>query len=120
MKYDISTAILTHTGEPVKATRETDADGNLIGPDMTVKDILELACINPPQDEQSDGEKKHQIYRLLQKIHAADDVIELTSEEVTKLKRYVGGVSNVIVTGFVFDFLENPISEPQNSDEDEG
>ena len=85
---------------------------------MTVRTIVSGALQAPLQsDGKMDVKQREALFDLLMKIHG-DPVVELESEEITKLKNRIVQVGfNNVLTGQVLKILEgkpNPL-EPQAS-----
>lgn len=100
MKYSVTQFLTAFDGQVIK-------DGPLPeSPPAQLKKTLEVACINANPQEFNTGEQKYSVYKLLQKIHVAEEEVDLTSEEVTLLKRLVGGCYPVAIVGVVYDILE--------------
>ncbi len=104
MKYDLSKKLLSFSGEPIKFTESGKAEGE----ECTIKSALQLACVSCTNPEYTKtGVKKYEVYKLLQKVHAADGLQEFSAEEVTMLKTLVADFFNVAVQGALWDFLED-------------
>lgn len=101
MKYDLRKTLMAFNGDPIKLSSKEDAE------DCTVKAALELACVNCANPEYTKtGAKKYEVYKLLQRVHAADEIEEFSAEEVTMLKTLVADFFPVSIVGAVWDILE--------------
>jgi len=100
MKYDLTQTLKAFDGRDI-----TDVTS---GAEVaaTVRLTLERACINCDPRAHASGDEKYKIYKLLQKIHAAEVEVELTVEEVSLLKTIVGEVYPVAVVGPIYEVLE--------------
>lgn len=121
MKHNLLRPLFNYKGEPF--TREMpNPDGPApIKVQMTLRDILEQACIMASPQKYSTSEKKVEVYRLLKKIAAAEPFAILVAEDVVLLKALVGDQMTVAAVGAVFEMLDNPKTDneapplPQNS-----
>lgn len=107
MKYDLSLIMRTFAGIPFAQPR-SEADGSTAQVHMTLKDMLENALVNADPQEFNTGEKKYEIYRLLQRIHGAEKEVNFSVEEVATIKKVVGKNMTVTAVGAIFDALESP------------
>lgn len=87
-----------------------DLDGNPIENDkkpFTLKaaSINALLIVNP--NEQQTGEEKVKAFSLAMRINDAKGPVELTVEEVAKLKDIIGKSYGPIVVGRAYTLLEN-------------
>ena len=73
-------------------------------PAMTLKDVIINAILTPLKDD--DEKKKIEKYGLFKKLMVAEDEIDLTSEEISLLKRVVGLLSPQLIAGQVHEMLE--------------
>src|SRR5688572_31896879 len=74
MKHNLKIVLINFAGMPF-----------VDGPDkqpLTLQMVLENACCAAPAQEFGTGDKKHEVYKVLEKVHAADPFAELTAEEV--------------------------------------
>lgn len=104
--------ITTLDGEPVTGDR---------GKPMTIGDAALLALTATAQNESPDGLEKFRRYELAKKLKMLLEV-DLSPEEVAKLKERVGAIFNVVVVGRVWDALdgkEGPVDGPQFAVKDE-
>lgn len=117
MKHNLIRPLVNFKGEPF--LREVpNPDGthlNLQVP-LTLKDLLEQACVNASPQKYSTGDKKMEVYALLKKVSAANPFAQLTAEDVALLKTLVGDAASVVAVGAVFELLENPLTSVPNED----
>jgi len=111
MKYDISIQMRSYNGAPF-IQKIAGADGSITDLLMSLKDMLENALVNPDPQEFSTAEKKLEIYRLLQKIHAAESEVNLSAEEVSLIKKIVAKNMTITAMGAIYDALESPKANP--------
>lgn len=100
MKFDLNCPLLNYSGQ---AFTKPGSDES-----MTLKSILESACLNANPQKYDTGEKKMRIFGLLMKIHKSDRV-DLTVEELVILKDLVGEQLTISAVGAVYSALENPV-----------
>lgn len=112
MKHNLTIPLLNFNGSVFVAPGPADKDGKPTTMPMSLKSVLENACVNANPHEFSTGDQKMQIFQLLLKVHAAAPYAELSAEDVTLLKRLVGSQATVTAVGAVFTALENPAQEP--------
>lgn len=75
--------------------------------DIVLSDICTNACFAVVEtDKQLNGSQKYELYRLGNKI-AGGGEIDVTAEEVSKLKERVGQAYTQLVVGLTFDLLED-------------
>lgn len=101
MKIHISQPLKSYTGEVI---RTGDGESEV----ATLKSTLEIALVNAKGD---DGDRKYELYKLLQRIHAAEDTVEISAEEISTLKKLVGPMFGTVVIGAVFDALEGRVTQ---------
>lgn len=105
MKYDVSIIMRSYTGAPF-VQPNPGPDGEILH--LTLKDMLESSLVNADPQEFNTGEKKLEIYRLLQKIHSAKTEVNLTVEELATIKKIVAKNMTVSAYGAINDVLESP------------
>jgi len=102
MLYDLTHKLCDHRGKPI-----TDiVDGKPT--EFTLGAALERAAMfggNP----QTTAQQKFEQYKLAQKL-ASSDHVELTAEEVSRLKELTGAMFTPIAVGAVWTALENPLT----------
>ena len=101
MKYDVTQELMLFNGQTAKMN-----DGE-VQRDMTLRDAIEIACLNAPNDIVKTGEQKHKLFQVLDRVHSAEDVTELSAEEVTLVKRVAGELFTVALVGAVYKALES-------------
>lgn len=84
-------------------------DGKIVdtGTKLTLRKVCtEALMLNNPQ-ESVDGEEKFKRYQLALKVNiSVTDEVDLSTEEITKIKRLVGASYGTGVVGPAFDMLE--------------
>lgn len=95
MKYQLDAPLVNIDGK----TPMTDATGAA----LTFKVICSLALIQATDKE---GEQKYKAFALAVKLETAVDSVELSAEEVARLKRLIGELMPPIVVGRMYDLLE--------------
>lgn len=102
MKYDFTTVVKDLSGVSIK---------NEKGEELTLKYATQNALFAMTQEDSgTTGEEKYTRYRLASKVNK-DGLVDLRSEDVTKLKERIGKAYGPLVVGFAFDFFESPIIE---------
>jgi len=103
---DFNTPMMSIDGKPI--TDEKGAAGT-----VTLKKIaLEALLTGFPDETTLPGEEKAKRYVLAVKIAAADGKLELTSEEVTMLRKVVGKGYGPLVVGQVWKIID-PATMPK-------
>jgi len=88
-----------------KAIRDGEAE-------LTLRSVTVNALMTLLPDERSlGGEEKARRYTLGMKIHKAKEPLELKAEQVTLVKKCVGGVYTPLVVGQAFHLLDNDTGE---------
>lgn len=118
MKHNLIRPVVNFKGEPF--TKEMpNPDGTVGGGPvkvpLTLRDLLEQACINANPQKYSTGEKKMEVYKLLKKVSAAEPFTVLVAEDVVLLKALVGDSMSVVAVGAVFEMLDNPLTVIPNA-----
>ena len=99
MKIDVTQKIKGIDGRKALPNSETMKD-------LTLKDV----CINSilaPEEKQKDSKKKYTDYEIFVKLRDAKKEVELSAEEISRIKEKGAVVLGVLVMGQVFDMLEN-------------
>lgn len=109
MKHNMTVQVLSYTGKPFMGPPATEGGEPV---PVQLKDLLIDACLNADPQEYGTGDKKIQVYKLLDKIYRADPTVDLSSEEVTLLKNLAGKRCTVAAVGAIFELLENPTAKP--------
>lgn len=94
MKYQLATQLLNLDGSPIKGPT-----GDII----TFKTVC-VACLVQAQDKAT--EDKVAAFKLAVKIETAKKEVELSAEEVSRIKRLVGETMPVVIVGRVHEILE--------------
>jgi len=91
--------------------------------ELKEKDIvvtLETVVVNAlltqdPNDTTVTGTEKAKRFTLAMKIHdTKDSQVDITAEEISKIKELVGKYYTALVVGRVYDLLEQKIEEVKN------
>jgi len=97
MKFNFDVPLEGLDGKPVK------------GDDKKVI-MLKSTCINSllanVPNEKFDGEEKLKRFLLAQRIEIAEKEIEITAEEITKIKECAGKAMGILVSGSIWFMLE--------------
>ncbi len=116
MKYDLNQPLVNYNGQLF--TRPVIVDGQAVVENgkakqepLTLKNVLESACLNADPNQYSTGTQKMVVFNVLMKVHKADPVADLTVEEVALLKDLVGKQVTVNAVGVVYAALEKPLAE---------
>jgi hypothetical protein len=96
MKVNVDQGLTSYNGEPMTENAAEDS------PPATLKAVLVQACL---MAQESSGDQKYRVYQLLKRIDAGGEV-ELSAEDVSKLKALVGQSYPVGVVGPVWSVLE--------------
>jgi len=95
MKVKISTVLLGIQGEELKA------EG---GHKLLLKDIMINAILTPIQDDKE--QQKWLKYEIFKKIRDAKDIVELTVEDVSLIKKAIGKLSPPLIYGQCVELIE--------------
>ena len=98
MKIDITQKIKGLDG--IKALPNPDTKCDLILKDVCINSIL------APEEKQSDAKKKYTDYEIFVKLRDATKEIDLSSEEISRIKEKGALVLGVLVYGQIVDMLE--------------
>lgn len=109
MRYDLNQPLLNYNGQLF--TRPVVVDGQTKQEPLTLRDVLESACLNADPNQHSTGTQKMVIFNVLMKVHKADPVADLTAEDVALLKELVGKQITVAAVGMVYAALEKPLTD---------
>ena len=72
---------------------------------LTLKDVS-INAILAPEEKQKDGKGKYTDYEIFIKLRDAKKEVELSSEEISRIKEKGAVVLGVLVYGQVHDYLE--------------
>ncbi len=116
MKYDLNQPLVNYNGQLF--TRPVIVDGQAVVENgkakqepLTLKNVLESACLNADPNQYNTGTQKMVIFNVLMKVHKADPIADLTAEDVALLKELVGKQVTVAAVGVVYAALEKPQTE---------
>ena len=98
MKINIAQQIKGPDG--IKALQNSETQKDLTLGDVCINSIL------APEEKQSDAKKKYTDYEIFVKLRDAKKEIELSAEEISRIKEKGALVLGVLVMGQVFDMLE--------------
>jgi len=80
--------------------------------DLTIVEACKNALL--VADEKSTGQDKYTAYKIATKLDTAKNhTVELTAEEITKIKEAIGKYMFPMVVGLVWDALEGVEDEPE-------
>lgn len=96
MKINLDYQFLNMEGEPEQR------NGKL----LTMRRVCSLALGAPIEKENIDGEEKYSRFRLIERILGAGLEIELTPEEVVKIRQLVGKVFSTWYSGQAWKLTE--------------
>jgi hypothetical protein len=111
MKVNLKTPLLSIKGEPMKE-QEVDAQGNVTSTkEIEVKELLLRALtITTKKDEERSNKEKY--FALAVKVlQHKEDVIDLESDEVSRIKEKCAEVFDIWVMGQLFLILEGKTLE---------
>ena len=109
--------------KPVSKTKSQEAIMN-IKLDVTLKDIVTgkniedkegvvnlkkislNACLLPSDKDKNEGGEKYKLYELAKKISESKDEIDLSIEEIAKIKERIGYFYGANVVGQAYDLFE--------------
>lgn len=94
MKYQLATPLTNIDGSPIKSPT---------GESVSFKTIC-VACLVQAQDK--GPEDKVAAFKLAVKIETAKKEVELTAEEVTRIKRLIGESMPVVIVGRMHELLD--------------
>jgi len=106
-KIDVTQKLVGLDGEPLKDQKQED---------LVLRSICENALLGMNPKEQIAGEEKMARYALAMKIHKYDEV-DLSAEEITKIKKIVGDSYAPLVVGRAWEILD-PKGEPEGKPEE--
>jgi len=98
MKIDITQKILGVNGTTPLLNQETKCN-------LTLRDVS-INAILAPEEKQSDAKKKYTDYEIFVKLRDATKEIDLSSEEISRIKEKGALVLGVLVYGQIVDMLE--------------
>jgi len=105
----LSNIIKYLVSDPIKTVEELKDQQKNVN-DTILKDVILKSIETYPQLETQKGmksEEKFKLFSLAQKISEADTEIELTVEEITKIKTAIGDVyKSILIVGQAFNYLE--------------
>lgn len=98
MKLDVSRVLLSLNNEPLKLPDSTNA---------TLKWAAVEALMSTPTNETLAAAEKVTRFKLAQKVQNAEALVELSIEDVAKIKDLIGKFFPVNVTGASYDLIES-------------
>ncbi len=96
MVININQAITNLEGKPFEEN----------GKEFNLKDSLVNALFHDDAKEALPGADKMKKYNLAKKIYKAEEEVELSHEEIVKIKEYVGKLYVTAVTGAIYELLD--------------
>lgn len=114
MKVPITTVLHDIEGIPLRDAKVTDSEGKVLRAERDF--TLRKACTEALQamnlsGDTPDGEERFKRYQLAIRIMAEDEP-DLSSEDITKLKRLIGLSFGTIVVGRAYELLDPTPSKP--------
>lgn len=100
MKINMKQNILGFNGDPIVKSEEDTTP-------VELGESLIMACVNANPQSHTDPAEKVKIYRIMQRIHDAEEA-ELEAEDIVLLKALVGEIYGIAMVGPIYDILENP------------
>jgi len=113
MKVNFSTVLRDIRGdkEPIKETPDSP-DGKIKGKDFTLAAACCTALLNQYQDEQNlAGTEKAKRYKLATKVVDGGEQ-DVSSEDITELKKLIAKAFGPLVVGQAFDILDPEAKPP--------
>jgi len=77
------------------------------GKELSVKDICINALLTASSND--NGDAKFNDYELFKRIKESGDVVDLSAEEVVRIKTKVGEIYQPLVVGQVYEILEGKL-----------
>lgn len=71
-----------------------------------LKDALTNACLMTFEGDKPNGDEKYQRYKLANKLDRATDYVDLTAEEISRLKKLCGMIYTTTAVGAIWEALE--------------
>lgn len=97
MKVNIKRQILN-----IATGKTIDNDGD----PLTLKDVMMNALMIGPEGEKQTGEDKYKLYELAEKVSKTKTELELTTDEISNIKKRIGAIYGVNVVGQAYNMLE--------------
>ena len=103
MKKDLNKKLLLFTGQPIMTDDNRLEDQE----ELTVRRVLIDALLGERNGEEIKGEEKLRRYKIACRCRDCEDgIIDLTAEELTLIKSRVPMFWTTIVSGQVWEYLE--------------
>lgn len=102
MKIKLNVPITDLSGEPIKEANSKDY--------VTIGSACVAAVMNSGLTEKTEGKEKFERYQLANKIHNKPE-IDLSIDEIAKIKGFVGAMYTPLVVGRIFDHFEGSSNE---------
>lgn len=111
MLIKVNTILKNLYGEPLKGNRKETPKKTGPGEepkllDLTVREVLVNSLLAEFPGEKIDGEEKLKRYKLAIKIQEAKAEVDLSSEEIVKVKELVGKGWTPLISGQVWELIE--------------
>ena len=97
MKFNFDVPLEGLDGTPVKGDDKKE---------IMLKDTCVNSLLANVPNEKFDGEEKLKRFLLAQRIEIAEKEIEITAEEITKIKECAGKAMGILVSGSIWFMLE--------------
>lgn len=106
MKFKVAAHVLDHKGRTIPDTNEKGESTPL-----TFGTMLERLCVvaGNPQDSADD---KFAQYKLAHKLGRAVEIVDLSPEEIVRLKKLAAQGLNAVAYGAIVEMLDDPMFPP--------
>ncbi len=110
MLFNKHALLLDHAGDTLKESKpnpDKDAEDPVITSDVTLGYALINVLANGGAQE-SDGELKFKQFMLAKKVHETEDLIDLSVEEIARIKVLASPMFTAVGLGAIYIALDNP------------
>ena len=105
MKIKLNQAIKDPKGEDMKYVDSTET--------LTLKAVIQDALLFPKEKE--DGKEQYVRYDLFKQINEAKNEIELSTDDISSIKKLIGEIKPPLIMGQAWEMLEgivDPLPKP--------
>lgn len=95
-KVDMTQLIVDLDGKAVKSPE---------GKELSLRALCENSLLGMSPESKLSGEEKAKRYALAMKVHG-NDVVDLSAEEITKIKKVVGDSYSPLAVGRAYELLD--------------
>jgi len=74
------------------------------GMSLTLRDVCSIALLAP--DQKDEAKQKFSDYEIFKKVRDAKKEVELTAEEIVRIKKKIGIVYAALILGQAYELLE--------------